>query len=86
MPNALAMREATASVGLARLRSTWLNIERLTPEALASTSSDQPRSSRNSFKRQPRWLAAESARVAALDALGLLFAEGGLVAILEMFE
>ena len=37
------MRSVTARVGLACSRSIWLSMERLTPLALASASSDQPR-------------------------------------------
>src|SRR5579884_4383834 len=70
IPNALAMRKATASVGLARLRSTWLNIERLTPDALARVSSDQWRSERSCLRRREKWLVAGSSSTAGLVSLG----------------
>ena len=46
------MRWITASVGLTRPLSIWLSIERLTPEAPESCSSDQPRSERSCLMRR----------------------------------
>src|SRR5579883_3103493 len=73
MPNALAIRKATARVGLALLRSTWLNIERLTPEALASMSSDQCLSMRSCLRRREKWLVAGSSKAAGASGLVLGF-------------
>ena len=53
-PKARAMRSVTANVGFAFSRSIWLNIERLTPLALARDSKDQPRAPRKCFTRPPR--------------------------------
>jgi hypothetical protein len=58
---------------LARLRGVELGratIDRLTPLALASASSDQPRSVRSFFTRTPRWRLMASAEPAALGFLG----------------
>ena len=55
MPSPLAIRCVTAKVGFACSRSIWLSIERLTPLAVARSSSDDPRSARSFFMRSPRW-------------------------------
>src|SRR5258708_17861473 len=54
MPNACAIRNVTPTVGLAWPRSIWLSIDRLTPLARASASSDHPRSVRSCFRRRQR--------------------------------
>src|SRR5580765_6445238 len=73
MPRARAIRKATARVGLAWLRSTWLSIDRLTPEALARASSDQPREVRSCLSRRAKWLLVGSSDLCA--GLGRVFLE-----------
>src|SRR5260370_32960651 len=75
MPSARAMRKATARVGLAWLRSTWLSIERLTPDALASASSDQPRAVRSCLSRRAKWLLVGSRDLCAGLGRGFLVEE-----------
>src|ERR1017187_8590480 len=71
-PKARAMRSVTASVGLACSRSIWLNIERLTPLAVARASNDQPRAARRCLSRLPRSRWMFSAGLAgASDFVGL---------------
>src|SRR5258706_15846157 len=79
IPKARAMRKATASVGLAWLRSTWLNIDRLTSEAFARASNDHPRSARSCFNRRANWLPVGSDGMAAWLGLAFAFAEGGVI-------
>src|SRR6476661_6026200 len=54
MPNACAIRYATPSVGFAWLRSIWLSIDRVTPQAADNCSSVHPRFLRNSRTRSQR--------------------------------
>src|ERR1700756_3341742 len=82
IPNARAIRKATASVGLAWLRSTWLNIERLTSDALARASSDHPRSARSCLSRRANWLWAVSVGAAAAGRpFAFCFGGGGFTRI-----
>src|SRR5438105_3201550 len=71
--NARAIRNVTTSVGLACSRSIWLSIDRLTPLALASASSDQPRSPRKRFTRSPRWRLIDSGSVFRRGAVFVMF-------------
>src|SRR3954467_12061365 len=73
-PNARAIPSAVASVGFAWLRSISDSIERLTPDAFESDSSDQRRRRRSSRTGEPKPRPGAAAPVGAEVA-----AEGGLL-------
>ena len=71
-PKARAIRQVTLRVGFARSRSISLSIERLTPLADASSSSDHPRSPRSFFTRLPRSSLIDSVSAATAGFPGVL--------------